>query len=388
MAQGLTRTQVGCFTLPDDDGREADAERLKKAALESALRLIDEGAGILLVTDRMQSDDTAHQHAMDALLNVCQSVDVPVIGTGEIRRMEDVKKLLYAGCDRVALDKPVLDNETLFQEVLGKFGPDRLTALIETDSAEETAARRLAEDEKTRFPLAMMAPAPGEGEKNPAFFLVSEELLPRPLTAEIAWDAFKKGPDGLVPVVVQDYKTDEVLMVAWMNEEAYLHTIETGRMTYYSRSRQEQWVKGETSGHFQYVRSLTADCDLDTILAKVKQVGAACHTGSRSCFFNGIASRETTGRSPRQVLNDVYAVIADRKVHPKEGSYTNYLFDKGIDKILKKCGEEATEIVIAAKNPNDNEIKYEIADFLYHLMVLMVEKGVTWEEITEELARR
>ena len=189
-------------------------------------------------------------------------------------------------------------------------------------------------------------------------------------------------------MVAQDYRTDEVLMVAYMDEAAYRHTIETGRMTYYSRSRKEQWVKGETSGHYQYVRSLTADCDLDTILAKVKQVGAACHTGARSCFFNGIAKHEENYKNPQQVLQDVYAVIADRKVNPKEGSYTNYLFDKGIDKILKKCGEEATEIVIAAKNPNDNEIVYEISDFLYHVMVLMVEKGVTWEEVTEELARR
>ena len=131
-----------------------------------------------------------------------------------------------------------------------------------------------------------------------------------------------------------------------------------------------------------------ADCDKDTILAKVSQIGAACHTGAHSCFFNEIMSREYTESNPLRVFEQVFGVILDRKVHPKEGSYTNYLFDKGIDKILKKLGEEATEIVIAAKNPNPNEIKYEIADFLYHMMVLMAEKGVTWEEITEELAKR
>ncbi len=204
----------------------------------------------------------------------------------------------------------------------------------------------------------------------------------------VKWDELKKNSDGLVPVIVQDYKTREVLMMAYMNEEAYLSTLKSGRMTYYSRSRACQWLKGETSGHFQHVKEMTADCDKDTILARVSQIGAACHTGNYSCFFNEIMKKEYDESNPLMIFESVLNVIKDRKVHPREGSYTNYLFDKGIDKILKKLGEEATEIVIAAKNPNANEIKYEIADFLYHMMVLMVEKGVTWEEITEELDKR
>lgn len=173
-----------------------------------------------------------------------------------------------------------------------------------------------------------------------------------------------------------------------MNEEAFHATINCGKMTYYSRSRQELWMKGETSGHIQYVKELTADCDFDTILAKVSQVGVACHTGNPSCFFNEIVKKEYIEKNPLKVFETVYNIIEDRKNNPKEGSYTNYLFDKGIDKILKKVGEECTEIVIAAKNPDPEEIKYEISDFLYHIMVLMVEKGVTWEEITQELAQR
>lgn len=173
-----------------------------------------------------------------------------------------------------------------------------------------------------------------------------------------------------------------------MNEEAFHATINCGKMTYYSRSRQELWMKGETSGHIQYVKELTADCDFDTILAKVSQVGVACHTGNPSCFFNEIVKKEYIEKNPLKVFETVYNIIEDRKNNPKEGSYTNYLFDKGIDKILKKVGEECTEIVIAAKNPDPEEIKYEISDFLYHVMVLMVEKGVTWEEITQELAQR
>ena len=213
---------------------------------------------------------------------------------------------------------------------------------------------------------------------------ISVNLFEGPYT----WDDLKKGSDGLIPVVVQDYKTLEVLMVAYMNQEAYEKTLRGGRMTYYSRSRQELWLKGETSGHFQYVQSLSIDCDNDTILAKVRQIGAACHTGNRSCFYREMVKKDYADTNPMKVFENVYNVIIDRKLHPKEGSYTNYLFDKGIDKILKKVGEEATEIVIAAKNPNPEEIKYEISDFLYHVMVLMAERGVTWEDITRELANR
>ena len=159
-------------------------------------------------------------------------------------------------------------------------------------------------------------------------------------------------------------------------------------MTYYSRSRQTQWVKGETSGHYQFVKSLFLDCDNDTLLAKVSQVGAACHTGARSCFFKQLVKKEYDETNPLKVFEEVFSVILERKKYPKEGSYTNYLFDKGIDKILKKVGEEATEIVIAAKNPDNEELIYEISDFLYHVMVLMAERGVNWEDITRELANR
>jgi len=173
-----------------------------------------------------------------------------------------------------------------------------------------------------------------------------------------------------------------------MNEEAYNCTVATGKMTYYSRSRNELWIKGETSGHYQFVKSLSIDCDDDTLLAKVKQIGAACHTGNRSCFYRDLVKTEWQVEDNTNILEKIYATVMDRKLNPKEGSYTNYLFTKGIDKILKKCGEEATEIVIAAKNPDKTEIKYEIADFLYHVTVLMAECGIDWKDVFEELANR
>ena len=193
---------------------------------------------------------------------------------------------------------------------------------------------------------------------------------------------------GLIPAIVQDHYTKQVLTLAYMNAETLALTIAEGRTVFWSRSRQEIWRKGETSGNVQRVVSITADCDGDALVVEVVKDGPACHTGAESCFFNEIVKKEYIEKNPLKVFETVYNIIEDRKNNPKEGSYTNYLFDKGIDKILKKVGEECTEIVIAAKNPDPEEIKYEISDFLYHVMVLMVEKGVTWEEITQELAQR
>ncbi|MBQ7841375.1 MAG: bifunctional phosphoribosyl-AMP cyclohydrolase/phosphoribosyl-ATP diphosphatase HisIE [Lachnospiraceae bacterium] len=379
----------------------------------------------------LSGNDQEHDQALDIIKEICANVAVPVTGTGNIHRMEDVKKLLYAGCKQVTLDLSNEQHAAILEEVSLKFGKDKIAVGVNSPAqiTENHAAIESYASEVMLFngagireaALVSKVPVMGflpevsldkiievlsfanisgisgtvvnENVKNISDLkkLCSENHIDVSVYhANYSWSDLKKGSDGLVPVVVQDAKTDAVLMVAYMNEEAYNKTLETGRMTYYSRSRDELWIKGETSGHYQYVHTLTTDCDLDTILAKVTQVGAACHTGSYSCFFNEIQNRsdKEENHNPLRVFEEVFSVIEDRKLHPKEGSYTNYLFDKGIDKILKKLGEEATEIVIAAKNPNPNEIKYEISDFLYHMMVLMVEKGVTWEEITTELANR
>lgn len=397
--------------------------------LELAQYYSDHQADALLIFD-LSSEDEEHEAALDIIKSICSAIAIPVIGAGNVKRMEDVKKLLYAGCRKAVLNFAKESNIAILEEVSKKFGKDKIVISIarETEITEhkeliEAYASEILLINENRIretlalatlPVLMSVPdvsldkileifekenvygITGKAVNDNAQEINSIKLLCKENGIEVAlyeakfkWSDFKKNSDGHVPVVVQDDKTDEVLMVAYMNEEAYNETIRTGRMTYYSRSRDALWIKGETSGHYQYVKALSADCDLDTILARVSQVGAACHTGSHSCFFNTILSekREDTS-NPLKVFEEVMETIQDRKIHPKEGSYTNYLFDKGIDKILKKLGEESTEIVIAAKNPNANEIKYEICDFLYHMMVLMVEKGVTWEEITDELAKR
>jgi len=191
---------------------------------------------------------------------------------------------------------------------------------------------------------------------------------------------------GLVPCVTQDVKTNAVLMVAYMNAESLKLTLESGYMTYYSRSRQELWKKGETSGNTQKLKNLKLDCDGDTLLAIVEQKGVACHTGNYSCFFEDLSGEKYVGGY--QVIDELFSVIENRKKNPKEGSYTNYLFEKGIDKILKKVGEEASEVIIAAKNWSVDEIKYESADLLYHLFVLLSDRGMSPADVMQELHDR
>lgn len=409
-------------SLTDTTIVDTDPIRLVKYYCEN-------NADELIVFD-MSENDAEHDAALDIMKEICAISEVDVIGTGNIKRMEDVKKILYTGCKKAILDYEKESNIAITEEVSLKFGKDKI--LLSYNDASVLQRNKELID---KYISALVLMNPHQIRETiqvtglPFFVQINQIALNKLLEifayenicgitgntindnvkeivslkelckendipvesfhAAYKWSDFKLNNDGMVPVVVQDYRTLEVLMVAYMNEEAYNQTLKLGKMTYYSRSRNELWLKGDTSGHYQYVKSLTADCDMDTILAKVSQVGAACHTGAKSCFFNEITKKDyEESTNPLQVFEEVFDVIKDRKIHPKEGSYTNYLFDKGIDKILKKLGEEATEIVIAAKNPNANEIKYEISDFLYHMMVLMAEKDVTWEDITTELANR
>jgi phosphoribosyl-ATP pyrophosphohydrolase/phosphoribosyl-AMP cyclohydrolase len=193
-------------------------------------------------------------------------------------------------------------------------------------------------------------------------------------------DSARFGADGLIPAVVQDAHTREVLTVAYMNKEALQLTLERNETHFWSRSRQQLWHKGETSGNFQKVLRVSLDCDQDAVLVEVEPSGPACHTGAYSCF----------GTEPdlEGVLQELYAVIEKRKEERPEGSYTAYLFNSGLDKILKKVGEEATETIVAAKNPETGRLISETGDLFYHLLVLLVERGVTLDEIRHELKER
>ncbi len=204
-------------------------------------------------------------------------------------------------------------------------------------------------------------------------------------------DELKFDEKGLIPAVVQDASDGRVLMVAYMNRESIEKTVETGRTWFYSRSRQQLWNKGETSGHFQDVKEILVDCDADALVVKVEQTGPACHTGNPTCFFRKVEEGTLKDYIPpvsSAVLDEVYAVVKDRMENPKEGSYTNYLIDTGIDKILKKVGEECSETIIAAKNEDPDEIALETSDLLYHLIVMIAERGMTMEDIYKVLKSR
>ncbi len=388
----------------------------------------DSGIDKIIIFD-LSDDDEEHERNLHMIKNINRNVEIKVCAGGNINRLEDIKKFIYAGCLQVIVNGAKPGSMELAVEASRRFGKDRILVSVENvdfvfkhqeemhenfhellvlntnvldaienitdvpyvvffDSCDYKKIIEVLERENTRGIAGSFINAPETDIMELKSQLSSAGIKMDNFDPALRWDELKKNSEGMVPVIVQDYRTGEVLMLAYMNEEAFDTTINIGKMTYYSRSRSELWTKGMTSGHVQYVKSLTADCDYDTILAKVSQVGAACHTGNPTCFFHEIVKKEYMEENPLKVLEDVYEIILDRKANPKEGSYTNYLFEKGIDKILKKLGEEATEIVIAAKNPDTEEIKYEISDFLYHMMVLMAEKGVGWEEITQELSQR
>ena len=388
----------------------------------------DCGIDKIIIFD-LTEDDEEHEKNLKTIKDLNHNLEIKVCAGGNINRFEDIKKIFYTGCLQVMLNGAKPQSMKLAQEASKRFGKERVLVSVKNvdfifknhENMEENFHEMLvlnksmldAAENITTIPAVvavdnydleeitgilrrdLVRGVSGKFITEPGtdIMQLKTELSARGLrmvnfTSALKWSDFKLNSDGMVPVIVQDYRTDEVLMLAYMNEEAFEKTISLGKMTYYSRSRGELWMKGEISGHIQYVKSLTADCDYDTILAKVSQIGAACHTGNPSCFFNTIVKKEYVEKNPQKVFEEVYAIIMDRKANPKEGSYTTYLFEKGIDKILKKLGEENAETIIAAKNPNPEEIKYEISDYLYHLMVLMAEKGITWEDVTQELSQR
>ena len=404
----------------------------KTVLCEDAVKLAryysDHGADELLVFDLSDSDED-HDNSIDLMRKINHNISIPMVAGGNIKRLEDVKKILYAGAKRAMLNFSKPGSVAEVEEAAKRFGKEKIAVslndfdalfkhqqIIEDFTSEIIFMHRLdlnsvmnvtdipcviLTDTEEKPELFKILKCPGVkglsgkyiSQSNMDFVTFKEECKQEGIKMTsfesiMDFSQFKLNEQGLLPVIVQHYKTKDVLMLAYMNEEAFDKTIKTGKMTYYSRSRNALWVKGETSGHFQYVKSLTIDCDKDTLLAKVDQIGAACHTGNPTCFFQPLAGTDDEKANPQRIFEHVYHTIVDRKQNPKEGSYTNYLFEKGIDKILKKVGEEATETVIAAKNPNLEELKYEVADLLYHLMVLMVERGLSWEDITQELSDR
>lgn len=377
----------------------------------------------------MATEEEEKEEAFRFIKRLKKELSIPLIVGGGIEDLRDVKKALYAGANKVVISLEEPESADLLVKASDHFGKERIVVAVRefdtlfkhlrdiNERAKELIILNVLDidsvisvcdikcivctDEKDPDILCsylkeekIKGITGTEVSKKDFNFYAFKERCKKQKIAVSTFDCnlkfadFRTDNKGLIPVIVQHYRTQNVLMMAYMNEEAFNLTIKTGKMTYYNMSRKTLWVKGETTGEVQYLKSLKADCDKDTLLAKVEQVGATCHTGSPTCFINPVTGEDRDETNPLQMFVDLYNTIVDRRTNPKEGSYTNYLFSKGTDKILKKIGEEATEIIIASKNPNTEEIKYEISDFLYHLSVLMVEKGITWEEIVQEMGER
>ena len=292
--------------------------------------------------------------------DISREIDIPLLVCGGIKNLEDVKKVLYAGAAKVCIKTAAVNNPEMLIEISERFGSERIIVTIDLDEdnvvewakkvqslgagqlllignkREQYAAKVKEVKEAVGIPVIVSTPLAGEEDivslleetNAESISLYTEQELDimsvkqacakahievNTFQSAISFDNFKLDENGLIPTVVQHYKTGEVLMLAYMNEEAFNKTIETGRMHYYSRSRQQLWMKGETSGHFQYVKALSIDCDKDTILAKVSQVGPACHTGSPTCFFTELISKEYDDTNPLTVFEDEYQIICDRK---------------------------------------------------------------------------
>ena len=348
-----------------------DQEVLSEDVVGLAKHYSDAGADELLVFDLSDSDDE-HEEAIDLMRRINRVIRIPMVAGGNIRRQEDVKKILYSGAKRAMLNFSKPDSVKMMEDAAKRFGKEKIAVslndfdalfkhqhIIEDFTSEIVFMHRLdlnsvmnvtdvpcviVTDTMEERELFKILKCPGVkglsgkyvSRKEMDFVAFKEQCEEEDIQmtsfeSMMEFSQFKTNEQGLIPVIVQHYKSQEVLMLAYMNQEAFDHTIKTGKMTYYSRSRQCLWTKGETSGHYQYVKSLTIDCDLDTLLAKVDQVGAACHTGNPTCFFQPLAGNDFDETNPLKVFESVYDTIVDRKEHPKEGSYTNYLFEKGTE---------------------------------------------------------
>lgn len=404
--------------------------------LEDSLFYNDAGADAIAFFDSTATREGLEENVA-VIKEITAMIDIPLIACGGVRKLEDVKKLLYAGASKVCMKSAPLNDISIVRESSDRFGSERIVVTIDLSTCQDPVsyAKLLKENgagellllhydnideyielvKKIRNEVGISVIASSYSTEEEKIARIMSETSAEAISlynlarhdvmsikqscrkenvpvnlfeSAISFADFKKDEKGLVPCIVQDYKNGQVLMMAYMNEESFNKTIETGRMTYYSRSRQELWIKGDTSGHYQFVKALDIDCDKDTILAKVSQIGAACHTGNRSCFFTPLVKKEYNDKNPLTVFKDVYDTIADRRKNPKAGSYSNYLFDKGIDKMLSKFGDQATEVIIKAKNPDPEDLKFEISDLMYFLMTIMVEKNMTWDDVTKELAER
>lgn len=395
-----------------------DKEIVAENVVELAQYYSNQGADELLVFDLSDSDEE-HTESIELIQRINRVIPIPMIAGGNIKRLEDVKRILYTGVKRVMLNFSKLDMFALAQEAANRFGKEKIAVslndfdalfkqqqLIEQYSSELIFMHRLDLNSVmnlTNIPCIIVTDTVREeelfnilrcsGVKGLSGRFVSDvemdfsafkdkcaerDIKITSFESLMDFSEFHADANGIISVITQNYKTGEILSVRKMDREAFETTVKTGKMTYYCADTDSMESK-----QYQYVKSMTVNETRDTLLAKID-----FREKTETHFAQSLIGSDESEKNPLQIFEYVYQTILNRKQNPKEDSYTTYLFEKGIDKILKKIGEEATEIVIAAKNPSKDELKSEFVDFLYHAMVLMVERDVTWDELTEEMAKR
>ena len=341
----------GQFRVFAKGGREDTG----RDALDWIRWCVDHGAGEICLNS-IDTDGVRNGFDLEMLDAVAARVDVPIIASGGAGKKEDFLELFHHKGIDAGLAAGIFHQKLLTIRDLKEYL---------AENGVEMACKNTPYPLRLQAEYAKLELSPsGEGET----------------TMELKFDE-----KGLIPAIVQDHYTKEVLTLAYMNAETLALTIAEGRTVFWSRSRQEIWRKGETSGNVQRVVSITADCDKDALVVEVVKSGPACHTGAESCFFNEVYVSPELKQFSWQGL---YELIKGRKDSPKEGSYTTYLFEKGKEKILKKVGEECTEVIIAGEKEDKEETVYEISDLAYHVLVLMVSAGITVEDVTRELEKR
>ncbi len=395
-----------------------DKEIVAENVVELAQYYSNQGADELLVFDLSDSDEE-HTESIELIQKINRIIPIPMIAGGNIKRLEDVKRILYTGVKRVMLNFSKPDMFALAQEAANRFGKEKIAVslndfdalfkqqqLIEQYSSELIFMHRLDLNSVmnlTNIPCIIVTDTVREeelfnilrcsGVKGLSGRFVSDvemdfsafkdkcaerDIKITSFESLMDFSEFHADANGIISVITQNYKTGEILSVRKMDREAFETTVKTGKMTYYCADTDSMESK-----QYQYVKSMTVNETRDTLLAKID-----FREKTETHFAQSLIGSDESEKNPLQIFEYVYQTILNRKQNPKEDSYTTYLFEKGIDKILKKIGEEATEIVIAAKNPSKDELKSEFVDFLYHAMVLMVERDVTWDELTEEMAKR
>ena len=380
----------GVVSGDEEDGKDGEDPVAKAEALGSAT----DTQGLMIFDFSDEEED--HDASLREIAKISRATQLNIIAAGNVRTASDVKDYLSAGCSKVVLNMVKDSNREIFREVSRRFGRQRIGAyvpdyneyLMIKDDIEACVGVLLAdrdEDDDEKIIEETKIPVLIHDDQNGV--CLEYHYRESDFQAEFGWKDFKLNSDGLIPCVVQDYKTDKVLMVAYMNEESFSRTLQTGRMTYWSRSRKELWMKGLTSGHFQYVKELRLDCDNDTLLAKVAQVGAACHTGHYSCFYRTIMKKEDEAVRPTHVLMNTYDDIRE-KIRNDNKDEENVPAAVRVKDTLEKLGTDETRLLCSVAGNQKGGAVEGIADLIMDCMNLMAEKNLTWEDVAEEISDR